>query len=498
MTIMRSIQTHILAFLLVTVTIGCGDFLEESLQGNYSNDTFYKTGDHAELALSAVYATASFSNPSNNIWVFGDVASDDATKGGNPGDQISIQFIEEFNYLPSNGYLNDIWIQYYEGITRANYLLYHISDISMDTDRKEEVKGEALFMRSYYYFLLVNVFGEIPLKLNPPLNANDVHVAVSSVEDIYRQLSLDLQLAADVLPISADAGRATRGAALGLLAKLRLFQQDYAGALNAISAIEALGVYELMPLYSDNFSFGSQNNKESLFEIQHLSAASPRLGSGLNQWFAPQSEGGYFFNNPTQDFVNEFETTLADIVDPRLDYSVGREGQLWLNGEAFDPTWSPTGFISKKHLQPLAEIPRGIKGDGELNYVFMRYAEILLIKAEALNETNASLLALIPLNELRKRARESYLFDENLTGFGAVPVGLLADITTTDQTQLRLAIRHERRVELGLEFHRYYDLMRYGAAYAQEALSATAFDFSLHRYFTIPLSETDINNKINK
>jgi hypothetical protein len=128
----------------------------------------------------------------------------------------------------------------------------------------------------------------------------------------------------------------------------------------------------------------------------------------------------------------------------------------------------------------------------------MRYAEILLIKAEALNKTNASLLALIPLNELRKRARESYLFDENLTGFGAVPVGLLADITTTDQTQLRLAIRHERRVELGLEFHRYYDLMRYGEAYAQEALSATAFDFSLHRYFTIPLSETDINNKINK
>ncbi len=494
---MRSIQSYILAFTLVVFTVGCSDFLEENLQGNYSNDTFYKTGDHAELALTAVYSTASFSEATNNIWVFGDVTSDDATKGGNPGDQSSIQFIEEFTYLPSNGYLNDLWTQYYEGITRANYLLYHIPDISMDQDRKREVQGEALFMRSYYYFHLVNVFGEIPLKLKPPLSSSDVHVAVSSVEMIYAQLEADLIVAADALPASAPDGRATKGSALGMLAKIRLFRQDYTGALDAVTDIEALGLYALAQNYASNFRVIGQNNEESLFEIQHISEAAPRLGSGMNQWFAPQSEGGYFFNNPTQDFVDEFEVTAGAVVDPRLDYSVGRAGQLWLNGEAFDPTWSTTGFISKKHLQPLAEVPKGIKGDGGLNYVYMRYAEILLIKAEALNETNASALALEPLNQVRKRARESYLFDEDLPGFGAVPADLLADISTTNQGELRDAIRHERRVEMGLEFHRYYDLMRYGSTYAEEALSNTIFDFAQHQYFTLPISETDINDKIN-
>jgi len=482
---------------LLLLSFGCAEFLEEDLQGTYSNSTFYQTGDHAELALTAVYSIASFSSPRNNIWVFGDVASDDATKGGNSGDQSDIQFIEDFSYLPSNGYLNDLWTHYYEGITRANYLLYHISNIDMNADRKQEIEGEALFMRSYYYFHLVNVFGEIPLKLNPPLNISEVHVAVGSVESVYDQMEADLMEAADKLPINGDAGRATRGSALGLLSKVHLFNGDYGGVLSAIEGIEALGIYSLMPLYSDNFSFGNQNNIESLFEIRHLSDASPKLGSGLNQWFAPQSNGGYFFNNPTKDFVDEFEITAEEVVDPRLDYSVGREGQLWLNGEAFDPTWSPTGYIGKKHVQPLAEVPKGTKGDGGLNYVFMRYAEVLLIKAEALNESNSSAMALIPLNETRRRARESYLNDENLPDFGTIPADLLNDITTTNQSELREAIRHERRVEIGLEFHRYYDLMRYGAIYAESALSVTAFDYGQHRYFSIPLSETDINNKIN-
>lgn len=490
-------QIQMLAAILALVSFGCSEFLEENLQGTYSNSTFYQTGDHAELALTAVYSAASFATPRNNIWVFGDVASDDATKGGNPGDQSNIQFIEEFTYLPSNGYLQDLWTQYYEGITRANYLIFHLPDITMDAERKQEIMGEVLFMRSYYYFHLVNVFGEIPLKLNPPDKESEIHVLVSPVETIYDRLDQDLRQAADDLLPTAEAGRATKGSALGLLAKVRLFMQDYQGALNAIAEIEDLGRYALMSLYADNFSLETQNNKESLFEIQHITGAAPKLGSGLNQWFAPQPNGGYFFNVPTQDFVDEFEVTAGEVVDPRLDYSVGREGQVWLNGEPFDPLWSPTGFMSKKHLQPLAEVPKGIKGDGGLNYVFMRYAEILLIKAEALNESGSPALALAPLNEVRKRARESYLHDEGLDGFGTVPTDLLDDVTTTDQAQVRHAIRHERRVELGLEFHRYFDLMRYGAGVAEAALSETVFDYEEHRYFTIPLAESDINKAID-
>jgi starch-binding outer membrane protein, SusD/RagB family len=496
MTTMKAYLIYFLVFIIAGLTTGCSDFLEENLQGTYSNSTFYQTESHAELALTAVYSTSTFSSTANNIWVFADVASDDATKGGNPGDQSNIQFIEEFDYLPSNGYLQDLWTQYYEGITRTNYLLYHINDIDMDADRKLEIEGEALFMRSYFYFQLVNVFGEVPLKLNPPLSPSDVHVKLSTVAVIFDQLETDLTKAASGMKASVSMGRATKGSALGLLAKIRLFRKDYAGCLDAIADIDALGIYTLMPKYRDNFTLGNQNNVESLFEIQHLTGASPKLGSGLNQWFAPISEGGYFFNNPTQDFVDEFEVTVTDVVDPRLDYSVGREGQLWLNGEAFDPLWSPTGYINKKHLQPLAEVPKGTKGDGGLNYVYMRYADILLMKAEALNESGSTVLALAPLNAIRKRARESYLNDESLPSFGTVPADLLNDVVSTDQAQVRTAIRHERRVELGLEFHRFFDLIRYGSATAQAALSGTSFIYDQHKNFSIPQSEIDINKAL--
>jgi hypothetical protein len=127
----------------------------------------------------------------------------------------------------------------------------------------------------------------------------------------------------------------------------------------------------------------------------------------------------------------------------------------------------------------------------------MRYAEVLLMKAEALNELNRTAEALEPLNKIRKRARESYLYDENLNGFGSIPDGLLPEITTSNQTELRELIRNERRVELGFEFHRFFDLMRYGKTYAESKLSGTSFNYDEHRYFKIPQNELDINLNIN-
>jgi hypothetical protein len=198
---------------------------------------------------------------------------------------------------------------------------------------------------------------------------------------------------------------------------------------------------------------------------------------------------------PLQNFVDEFEKTVSDVSDPRLDYTVGRAGHKWVNGEDFDPTWSPTGYLQRKHVQPLLEEP--IIGDASINYVYMRYADILLLKAESLNELNRTPEALAPLNAVRKRARESYLNDQNLAGFGAIPDGLLPDVQSTNQQTVRDAIRHERRVELGFEFHRYFDLMRYGQVAAEAALGGTGFIYSTNRYFLIPQSELDTNPSIN-
>lgn len=484
--------------ILFTLTLSsCSDFLEEELEGTYSNENFYKTEEHALLAITGVYNIASFTSTNNALWVFGDVVSDDAVKGGGAGDQSDIQFLDEFNYSRNNGYLEKIWKHYYEGITRANYLLYYAGGIQMDANRKAGIIAEAKFLRAYFYFQLVNIFGEIPLKLTPPINLDAINVGKSSVASIYTQIETDLTEAAEALETvsAAGTGRVTKGAALGLLAKAHLYQEEWGQTLSAIDDVEALGLYTLESVYKNNFIDSTQNNAESIFEIQHLSGSTPKLGSHLNQWFGSPAENGYYFNVPLQSFVDEFETSTGGVVDPRLDYTVGRENTKWINGEDFSPLWSPTGYLQKKHLQPTREEP--IIGDASLNYVYLRYADILLMKAEALNELNRTAEALVPLNAVRKRARESYLYDEGLEGFGVIPADLLPD-ATGNQTQVRAAIRHERRVELGFEFHRYFDLMRYGQATAESALSGTGFSFSEHRYFLIPQSEIDTNTAIDE
>jgi hypothetical protein len=368
----------------------------------------------------------------------------------------------------------------------------------MDIELRNRILGEAKFLRAYFYFNLVNIFGEIPLKLNPPINTDEVNRPKSSVDVVYAQIEKDLQESATVLEVNytgSDVGRATRGAALGLLAKAFLYQQKFDNVLTSIADLEALGVYSLKQVYKNNFIDSTQNNSESVFEIQHSSAQLPKLGSHLNQYFSPPKDNGYYFNAPLEDFVSAFEVTVADVSDPRLDYTVGRAGQKWINGEDFDPAWSPTGYLQRKHAQPLKEEP--IVGDASLNYVYLRYADILLMKAEALNELNMVAEALVPLNAVRTRARESYLYDADLPGFGVIPVDLLPEMTSTSQLTVRDAIRHERRVELGFEFHRFFDLMRYGQAVAEEALKGTDFSYAQHRYFLIPQSELDTNPQIN-
>lgn len=493
---MKKINKIILAFAFI-FTGACSDYLDEELVGTYSNETFYKTDTHALLAVNGIYNVVSFISTDNALWIFGDVASDDAIKGGLPGDQSDIQFLEEFNYSNNNGFLEKMWKHYYEGISRANYLLYYGKDINMDPVLKDRILGEAKFLRAYLYFNLVNIYGEIPIKINPPLNEGEINKPKSTVEAIYDQIEKDLSEAALVLDVSytgGDVGRATKGAAYGLLAKVYLYQQAWSEVLAAIEEVDALGIYELQRVYQNNFIDSTQNNTESLFEIQHLNGQSPRLGSHLNQWMGPFVYNGYGFNVPTQSFVDEFEQTEAGIVDPRLDYTVGREGQPWIDGKPFDPSWSATGYLQKKHEQPKSDAP--IIGDAGLNYVYLRYADILLMKAEALNELNRTGEALIPLNLVRKRARESYLFDLSLPESGSIPEGLLPDVSGGQQ-EVRAAIRHERRVELGFEFHRFFDLMRYGMAEAEEALTETNFNYSEHRYFPIPLSEVDTNPAIN-
>jgi tetratricopeptide (TPR) repeat protein len=472
---------------------GCSKFLDEELLGQRSNLQFYQTAEDAELALTGIYNALSFANSDNRIWVFGDVASDDAAKGGIPGDQADIALIDDFNITTINGNLENVWIVYYDGISRANWLLESIGGISMDQQRKDEIIGEARFLRAYCYYWLTNTFGNIPVHLEVPTPA-EMQKPATPYEFVMSEVVIpDLQDAASKLPETADPGRATTYAAWGLLAKCHLFLNNWSEAEAAANQV-IQSPHNLANLYSENFNLTTKDNPEIIFSIQHLPAQDPWLGNRLNQWFDTRSINGYGFNAPEQAFVDAFETTSEGVVDPRLDYTIGRQGQIWYDTIAFDSTWSPTGYLNRKYIQPLSQVPVEAKADGQLSYQFMRYAEILLIMAEALNEQGRTGEAIGYVNMVRNRARNSYLYDSSLPGYPEIPEGLLPDITTTGMQGVREAIRQERRVELGFEFHRYFDVIRYGADYANEVFREKPnFNYETHKFMPIPQVELDTN-----
>lgn len=485
-------QGFILILLVTALVLGsCEKFLTEDLKGTFSTDTFYKNEKQAIQAINGVYQAISFKDPDNNIWVFGDVASDDAVKGGNPGDQAEISYIDDFTADANNGISGNYWSYTYEAIARANNVIANVPAVPMDEALKNRIIGEAKFIRAYAYFNLVNIYGQVPLKLQPQLTQEAIHVPLSSVEAVYAQITSDLNDAVAVLPVSygpSDAGRATKGAALGMLGKVSLYREQWNEAINWFHQLENLGIYGLLPDYADNFKLAFENSRESVFEIQHLAGQNPEQGNSMNQWFAPAGDGGYYFNAPTQSLVDAYErTTDGTAFDPRLDASIGRDGQPWLNGDVFSAGWSPTGFLTKKHQQPLSEVSKSLKGDGDLNYIYMRYADVLLMKAEAFAHTGQADSARANLNKVRQRARNS--FD------GTPPAELLPDITSSDTNVLLDAIRKERRTELAQEFHRYFDLMRWGKSIAEAALGEN-FNYEANRYQPIPQAETDQNQAI--
>jgi starch-binding outer membrane protein, SusD/RagB family len=494
----------LLAFLAIS-SPSCKKFITKEIKGDYPASEFYKTQAQAILAINAAYQPLMFTNSNNNrLWVFGDVASDDAVKGGIAGDQADIELIDQFNITPINGNLEAMWALLYEGVTRCNLVLSNVPAISMDQALQSRILGEAKFLRAYYYFTLVNVFGDVPVILVPTA-PEDLQIPQSPVSGIFAAvIEPDLKDAEVKLPdkyAGGDVGRVTNGAASALLTKAYIFQAKWSDAAAAAEKIINSNKYALNKFYSHNFNanFKNNNNPESIFEVQHLTGQTPQTGNQLNQYFAPQEEGGYFFNAPTQSFVDEFEVTPGGIPDPRLDYTVGRDSMPWFNGVLFSKDWSPaTGYLTKKHQQPLSEISKALKGDASIDYIAIRYADVLLWYAEALNELGRPQDAIAPLNAVRRRARESYLYDNSLAGYPNIPPNLLPNVVYTNQPDVRAAIQHERRVELGFEFHRYFDIIRWGEIYAKNALhDRPNFNYSQHKHFPIPQSERDRNRALH-
>jgi len=469
------LYTSVLFVLLCT---SCSDVLDKEPLGRLDADNYFKTAEDAIQGVNATYRPLLMSNSNNNFyWTFGTLASEEALAGGD-GSRPGIIEIDIMKHTAATQEINDFWKLNYAGIVQANTVISKTPLVDADAELKNRIIGEALFLRAYYHFILVQVFGDVPLILEIQ-SPDEVLVTRTPKTEVLVQVASDCELAASMLPVSyggSDIGRVTKGAALGLAAKAHLYLEDYNSVLSLVTAIKALGIYSLQADYRNNFYDSTQNNSESVWEIQH---ANLELGVGnyLNQWWLSKKvEDGYGFAEVSMEFINAFEVN-----DPRLKFTVARHNEEYF-GVTYKASFSSTGSSPRKYLQHTNEVTQ--KSDGGINYTAIRYAEVLLWEAEALAELGRTAEALVPLEEVRARARAQ----------STDPVTALPEITNTNQQELIDLIRHERLVELGFEMHRFFDLVRWGIA----ADVVDDFVTGKNEVFPIPQTELDLNPTLSQ
>ncbi|MBC6995024.1 RagB/SusD family nutrient uptake outer membrane protein [Neolewinella lacunae] len=469
------------AVAILLATFSCTEVLDRTPQGVYTLDNFFQTEDQAVQSVNAIYnqlrrwETHVFSYIGMT-----DIVSDDSEKGSFPSDGFFLQEVEDFEHTASNVAPSTVWAGYYDGVFRANLAIANLPEVpEMNENLRARLLAEARFLRAYYYFSLVRWFGDIPLILEPfPAN---FEIPRTAAAEVYAQIEADFQAAADVLPEksaypAADLGRATKGAALAMLARVALTRQEFQAAADYATAVIESDEYGLLTNYSQNFRRAGENGRESIFEVQATALEIGGAGSQYNEVQGVRGEPnlGWGFNRPSDNLIQAFEPG-----DPRREATILYVGEVLPDGSAIVED-NPNIVGERYNQKAFVEEHPGGNGNGPGNIRLFRYADLLLIAAEALNEIGQSAQALTYLNQVRARAR-------------GTNNRILPDVTTTDRDQLRNAIWHERRVELALEQQRWFDLVRTGrAATVMQALGKN-FVPGKHELFPIPQGEIDLS-----
>lgn len=434
----------------LSVLFACKSFLDVPPQGTPPAKKFWITADDAFKSINSIYANLrSWENLAFAAIAVESIGSDDAEKGSAPNDADFFNLYDNFMVTASQDLLNNFWTGQYQNIELCNQVLDNVPNINMDEKLKARYLAEALFVRAYSYFRLVRAFGDVPLRLRIPKDASEYNIPRTPKAEIYAVIEKDLKAAASVLPQSygsEDIGRATKGAALGMLAKVCMYQKKWTDVLNYTNQVMGLG-YSLFTEYEKLFRTENENCSESLFEIQcelipNNSAASNSQYSEV-QGVRGDPDLGWGFNVPTQDLADFYETG-----DPRRDATIIFRGETTPQGDAISLT-GPNPRYNQKSYVPLRDINLNFKKGCQQNFRVLRYAEILLMNAEAANETGNSTQAINSLEIVRNRARQG-----NPT--------ILPKVTATEQAALRNAIWRERRAELAMENDRYFDVIRQG------------------------------------
>ncbi|MDX1637817.1 MAG: RagB/SusD family nutrient uptake outer membrane protein [Balneolaceae bacterium] len=371
-----------------------------------------------------------------------DIASDDASKGSTPADNPEMQSIDNFTFTPTNGLFRLTWEGYYQGIYRTNLAIRNIPDIDMDPELRDRLVAENKFIRAYLYFFLVRAWGDVPLVLEP-LEPGEFRQPRTPASEVYSQIEQDLTDAMENLPLkseypASELGRATRGAAQALLAKVHLFQDENQEALQMAENVINSGEYSLLDDFSEIFRPEGENSSESIFEIQAV-ATSQGLGGapyGVIQSVRGTPNLGWGFNTPNRDLLEAFEAgdhrmqSTMLFVHETLSY--GQEDVVRDNPGMTDERYNQKAFV------PL-DSPSGTFNGGT-NIRRLRYADVLLIAAEAAQKTGDEATARNYVNMVRERARGGM---DATIGVVAEPLSsIMADTIGMPNMEDRVFIRY--------------------------------------------------------
>lgn len=548
---MKKIRIFVKAAITSLVVLGlgsCSDWLKEPTPGQTNLADYYTTWQAALENVNAAYTPLAWEYQGTYYaeWFIGDIVSDDALKGGQyiQSDMADVYDMENWKTQTDNELLLQYYRAKYQGIQRCNLVLERVPGMDPELFDEEEYQcvdglqeriiGEAYFLRAFYYFQLVRVYGGVPLVLNNLLTDADWQQPRATADAVYDQIVADLSEANERLWLRSDSrfadtdmGRATKGAAQAMLLKVNLYRHQYEEARAWGDSIILSNEYFLETNYADNWLLEKENGVESVFEIQYMEDPSSDYGegNGFSRGTFTQiltrsrsqdpmfgSNAGWGFNKPTHNLYDEYEEG-----DPRRDVTIwDATGHMTNESEEI---YCGTPYCSRKYAWYTTDADGNVTGAntlahasrGPLNYKLIRYADVLLMYAEACDGADGAgkcgKTAEQALNEVRQRARANAADPDALPDYPGYSIKVngqeIADPT------LQQAIRHERRVELAMEGHRWFDICRWGGfdgqgvkahmdAYAatesQEARDEMAdFVAGKHELFPIPEEERMLN-----
>lgn len=485
---MKFIKTVALILIVLVSTKCTDDFLDKAPLDSINTSNYPSDAEELETIVNGAYQPLQWPKLYNmRMWTTDIMAGNSIVGAGGGSDGIETQNLANFVTAPDNAGVLDLWRGPWPGILRANIALDEASEMDIEEGIKNRSMGEAYFLRAHYYFILVRYFGDVPLVTEPSKVDSDLLPARTSKDLVYDQIISDLQNAINLLPPKSsysddDLGRACRGAAMGILAKVHLTLGNWSNVVDLTNQIADLG-FALNPDYADNFNPNTENSIESLFEVQYHSDGGYDFWSNENQaswtstFMGPRGSGfvagGWGWNQPKQEFVDAYEEN-----DERKPVTIFYEGCPDFDGNTYDPAYSLTGYNVRKYLVPMSV--SSSNDNSPLNFPVLRYADVLLMKAEALNQLGRTADAEVPLNKVRDRA------------------GLLPIESNLDPEAFREAVLHERRMELAFEGQRWFDLIRVNnGQYALDFLHSIGKTNASEKHLLLPIPQIELDRNPN-